>query len=223
MGRLRFGKMELFDQRVAWVQSIVDVCRAQDVEVIFVSIPFHPSVLVYAGNYQEIHDFFAAFSAQNGVPFYDFNLAKDAWLPHDNAFYLDAQHLNGYGAERFTDLLAQVLLDAAAGEDTSRYFHDTFAQREAEYEGVLGVTLAGERQDGRVSATARAAAPQGVEAEYAFSITRGKKTLYQRDYEASPQWEVEADLSARKTYRLRVYVREKGSEVEYQAQRLLVL
>lgn len=62
------------------------------------------------------------------MDFYDFNLAKDAYLPIQKLEYFrDVDHLNSAGAEVFTQFFHKVVTGDA--RQNQKYFYDSYAQK----------------------------------------------------------------------------------------------
>ena len=69
-----------------------------------------------------------AFAEEQGVPFYDFNLAREEYLPiQDGKYFRDSGHLNQYGAEKFTPFFYQVVSGEEA--ENKKYFCDSYEER----------------------------------------------------------------------------------------------
>ena len=58
------------------------------------------------------------------MPLFDFNLLKERYtLLSDEVSFSDDSHLSGEGAEAFSAVMAEVLLEHRAGRDVSKRFY----------------------------------------------------------------------------------------------------
>ncbi len=111
-----------------WKQSVADIvsyCRAHDIEVSFFSVPITDCKLVDMGNYDEYIDFVTTFLSQYGCSYYDFNLARSEYLCLDDTDFYNDDHINKYGAEKFSKCFAGFI---AADADES-IFHASYAEK----------------------------------------------------------------------------------------------
>ena len=123
------------------LESIVDACRLRGCRVVLYDPPDHPDYLaaVPPSMVAEFTRFIAAFSAQHGLRFVDFNTQEArARLRLTDADFMDYTHLSTAGAERFTpELVRSVLLGEQRCEVAAT---DVQAATRPRLRGSLGVS-----------------------------------------------------------------------------------
>lgn len=92
-------------EQVNYLDKIIDLCRERGVNLYFISIPVYSGHLVKEARYNEIHNFFTQKARNEGITYIDFNLDEECSLKSDSSMYMDASHLNGKGAEAFSEYL----------------------------------------------------------------------------------------------------------------------
>ena len=63
-----------------------------------------------------------AFCRENGIPFYNFTYAREAFMPCLDKYYFDLHHFNKTGAEIFSDAFGRFLVMLKNGEDVEPLF-----------------------------------------------------------------------------------------------------
>ena len=104
-----------------WYRSLIDIidyCRKQQTELVFVIVPIPADLSVGKGNYQEYHDLVASIAMENGIPFYDFNLCRKEFFDTGNyRLFKDDDHLNAVGAEAFSVLFSRLCTGEISEEE----------------------------------------------------------------------------------------------------------
>ena len=105
--------------------ELFEYCKAHDIQVIMVTTPWPDySLMRYEreGGYAVAMANFEKLAAENDSVLLDFALVRpEVFEPTIEDFH-DAWHLNGEGAEKFTQVLADTLKKVEAGEDVSGQF-----------------------------------------------------------------------------------------------------
>jgi hypothetical protein len=98
-------ELGISETSVNYLDSILDLCLKEKIKPILVNSPVHPSY------YKHIPEkFIERFKSiekqllQKGIPMYNFERTF-----YEDSLYLNADHLNSYGAERFTKSLLDSL------------------------------------------------------------------------------------------------------------------
>lgn len=113
------------------LKAIAALCREHGAELILVDMPKTEFYNCKYDNHQFFHDWFAAFAAEEGISFYDFNLYKWKWaLVSDLDSFGDETHLIDYGARRFSEYLADFLTRRERGEELSQEFYADWLTRD---------------------------------------------------------------------------------------------
>ena len=97
-----------------YIGRIVEFCREEGIRLVFVTAPSFDRYLEEVGPYDMAHQYIQELADGFGVPYLDFNLCRDEYLNLGQESYIDVDHLNGDGAEKVTELLAE--LDAPVAE-----------------------------------------------------------------------------------------------------------
>ena len=122
-------EIDPYDQ--AYLDKILALCKAQDVEVILVATPISKSALCQASNLQHFYSWYKELASNHGLQFYDFNLykEKDSLLP-DDTMYFDTLHLNDEGASLFSAVFANLVRRTESREDVNKLFYDSYPAME---------------------------------------------------------------------------------------------
>ena len=109
---------------------IAAYCEEQGVRLVFFTAPLPSAYLADTEGYQAYVDYMRAFAAAHDTQYWDFSLWRDADLFSPQfEDYSDAHHLNGQGAEKFTQLFCQVAAASEAGEDVTPLFYEDLEQK----------------------------------------------------------------------------------------------
>ncbi len=111
------------------LNQITTLCQNSGIELILVNVPQSKAFNVTYDNLDYFHEWYADYAEKNGLKYYNFNLYKgiDTQLRDDNSFY-DMHHLNNDGAIAFSELYAEVMRRAQAGEDLQNEFYSSYAE-----------------------------------------------------------------------------------------------
>lgn len=111
------------------LEEVVRICREAGTEVVMITTPLTDREIWQHSGWDEFHEYYAEFARDHGASFLDFNLLRDRYRLFDDASsYGDQYHLCETGARAFSDVLADVIADADAGEDVSGRFYSTYAE-----------------------------------------------------------------------------------------------
>ncbi len=107
-----------------YLQKITDLCHRNKIRLIFINIP-EPMYLINSyGNYDEYIDYITEIAEVYGIEYYNFNLLNEDIFPDDRNLFKDNNHLNYDGAEKFTEILSEVIANPEIFEDIT-YFDST--------------------------------------------------------------------------------------------------
>lgn len=107
--------------------KIIDYCKANNIELVFVDPPMTDATLSVAGDFQAYVNFVKAVADKNEIQYWEFNQAKADTIVIERTDYCDSVHLNGFGAEKYTDALTRML-----GNEISDPFFDSFEEKKAQ-------------------------------------------------------------------------------------------
>lgn len=94
-----------------YLEKIVQLCKKEEIELIFLTAPSYKEYIETMDSYQEIHDFVQELADQKGVVYWDFNVLPEEILNLTTEDFMDEDHLNGSGAEKVTKCLAEFVLE----------------------------------------------------------------------------------------------------------------
>lgn len=100
-----------------YLERIIEYCKKRDIPITLFVSPMNDLQLLSTLQYDDYITEIRRLAAEYGISFYDFNLAKEEYLPlHSGEYFRDAGHLNADGAEVFTPFLYQVLEEGDCGD-----------------------------------------------------------------------------------------------------------
>ena len=121
------------------IDKIIDVCRKNNIELVFYTTPCSDFCISALGNYDEYYTFLKEFTASRGYEYHDFNLAKEKYLPMEDDDFRDDNHLNKKGVYKFTPVMCDYFLGNIPKDDM---FYNSYKQKmSATKEKVFGVIL----------------------------------------------------------------------------------
>ena len=93
-----------------WLIKIINLCRENDIKLIFVTAPIANVSMDYIKNYDVIHNCIADIAAEYDIAYYDYNIInkEEHLLTLDN--FRDDAHLNNSGVEIVSKHFANLLL-----------------------------------------------------------------------------------------------------------------
>lgn len=110
-----------------WLEKIINLCNENNVDIVLFSSPMPDINLIAYGYYDEYVNDIIDIADRYDVPYYDFNLAKEKYLPIQQYQYFgDDDHLNALGTELFTPFLWKVVSGEISGDDV---FYDSFEEK----------------------------------------------------------------------------------------------
>jgi hypothetical protein len=113
------------DYAMGYLNKIIEYCNDNDIELVLVNPPVTDVALVESGYYQEFIDCVNDVAEANGLEYWDFSLTKKEALTLSMSDYKNYNHLNGHGAEKFSECVSKVL----NGELDESAFYGTFAEK----------------------------------------------------------------------------------------------
>ena len=169
---------------------IIRFCREREIPITLFVSPIYDLQLISTKDYDDYVSAIKAFAAEYEVPFYDFNLAKEEYfLIQDDKYFSDAQHLNQYGAEKFTPFFYQVV--SGEEEDNKKYFCDSYEERLRESKPAVYGIYAEPLNDGDKCTTLWVASNRDTEMEYRITLKPdGKKRRQIQDFQENKKFEI---------------------------------
>jgi hypothetical protein len=103
------GHFTLGGRQPAYLQRMIALAQANNIQIVLVMPPIHPSYLTYfdhPDDWPAIIAFFQQFASEHSVSFYD----QSTVLGYTSADFFDPNHLNAMGAERFSTWLSEQVI-----------------------------------------------------------------------------------------------------------------
>lgn len=95
-----------------WCNTLYDIitfCDEKGISLSLVSAPVSGYMLTELQNYDEYVQIVQNMIADTDVEYYDFNLCRENYFPETSSLFKDQDHLNCYGAEKFSYLFADFI------------------------------------------------------------------------------------------------------------------
>ncbi len=108
------------------LSEIIDFCNHKNIELTLVTTPMSNFKLTDVKNYDEYINLVNELIEGTGVKYYDFNLCKEAYIPNDDTLFKDADHLNCYGAELFSNVFSKFFTGQISEEEL---FYDSYNEK----------------------------------------------------------------------------------------------
>ena len=110
--------------------DLIRLCQANGARVIVAVMPVSDQYLWRAENLDAFTEWANAYCAEHNVEFYDCNLLRERFSLFSDAdcYAGDPAHMSEKGARIFTEVFAQLIQDAADGQDVSDRFYASYSQ-----------------------------------------------------------------------------------------------
>ncbi len=122
-----------------YLRKIIEHCQSEKIPIVLFSSPIYELEIISVGQYDNYRCDVQKIAEEYEVPYYDFNLVKEEYLPIQNpGLFMDIGHLNDNGAELFTNFFYEVV--SSQPEDTEKYFYNSYEEKLASTEPeVFGI------------------------------------------------------------------------------------
>ena len=111
-----------------YIRMIIEYCNERKIPITLFVSPINDLQLISVVNYDDYVIEVKKLAAEYGIPFYDFNLAKEEYLPlQDSRNYRDIGHLNETGAKLFTTFFYEVVTGKEA--ENKKYFYRSYEEK----------------------------------------------------------------------------------------------
>lgn len=134
---------QINDEWYEYLNEIIDYCKNNGVELILTCAPLSDYLLsCYGDKYNDYHDLISRISENANIEFWDFSFCKKQYLPLNASNYCDSAHLNMYGAEIFSKLVAEILLGEKSVDEIC--FDNVEEKLQEDEPAVLGLVSTGD-------------------------------------------------------------------------------
>ncbi len=121
-------KNPLGEKSEKYLRKIISYCQERDIPITLFVSPIDELQIISTENYDNYINQIKEISEEYSVPFYDFNLAKDEYLPIQHGEYFkDIGHLNYAGASMFTPFFSEVV--SRDVNENENYFYTSYAEK----------------------------------------------------------------------------------------------
>lgn len=111
-----------------YLRKVIAYCQKRDIPITLFCVPIDDLRLISTVDYDAFVKQVREIAGENNVDFYDFNLAKEEYLPiHSGGYFKDIHHLNHIGSEMFTAFFHKVVSGNA--EDSKKYFYGSYTEK----------------------------------------------------------------------------------------------
>ncbi len=136
-----WNKINLDNISEEWFHNLEDIiafCDERDIALTLISAPMSNYLLSGVENYDEYIALIRGIIEDTNVNYYDFNLCKEEYFPNTSALFKDVDHMNCYGAEAFSYLLA-AFINGEISEN--ELFYDSYMEKLEQMEPtVFGIS-----------------------------------------------------------------------------------
>lgn len=110
--------------------DLIRLCQAQGARVVVAVVPVSDQRLWRAENLDAFTEWATAYCAEHNVEYYDFNLLRERFtlFSDTDCYSTDPEHMSGKGAKIFSRVFAEILRQAAEGQDVSDRFYASYSQ-----------------------------------------------------------------------------------------------
>lgn len=121
-------EMNLTEDAEKYLRRIIEYCQENNISITLFVSPIYELQLLSTENYDRYAKQIKDIAMEYEVSFYDFNMAKEDYLPIQNKeYFVDVGHLNAKGAELYTNFFNQVV--SADLMDNKDYFYQTYQEK----------------------------------------------------------------------------------------------
>lgn len=122
------GEHPIAETSEEYLRKIITYCQTNDIPITLFISPMYELQLISTENYDNYLDQVREIASEYNVAIYDFNLAKEEYLPiQDVRHFRDIGHLSSTGVDLYTDFFHKIMSRDTI--DNQKYFYDTYAQK----------------------------------------------------------------------------------------------
>jgi len=106
---LSYKSSKWSNKQIVYFNKIIQLCKKNDMEIIFVTTPLPPTSLSMIENYNSIHKAFQEIADYNQINYIDYNVINNELKIFNDQHFMDEQHLNLEGVMVLNKNFAQAL------------------------------------------------------------------------------------------------------------------
>lgn len=130
------SKEPMGEKAEEYLRKIIQYCQKKNIPITLFVSPMDNLQLISTVNYDYYVEQVREIAEEYQVDFYDFNLAKEQYLPlYEEKGFRDVGHLNAKGAEIFTPFFYQIV--TGDKDDNKQFFYDSYADKLSDMEPLV--------------------------------------------------------------------------------------
>lgn len=133
------ANMEMTGDAKEYLRKIIEYCQKKGISITLFQAPVYKLEIMSYEKYDDYTSSVKAVAEQYQVPYYDFNLIREEYLPiQELRYFVDTGHLNTNGAELFTNFFSEIT--ERNPEENNNLFHRSFQEKlQAENTEIIGI------------------------------------------------------------------------------------
>lgn len=197
------------DKSEQYCRKAIEYCQRKDIPITLFICPINDLQLISTEGYDNYINEVREIAEEYEIPFYDFNLAKEQYVPlQQDQHFRDVGHLNSFGAAVFTPFFHEVVSGKEA--ENEKYFYTSYADKLKETApAIYGIYY----RDSEESRTMWIASNRDSEMEYRIILTPNEEEPHiVQDFDTNKEF----TISQEETGVCIITARMKGSSQEIQ-------
>ncbi len=147
-----------------------DLCEKNGSKLLVIISPNLTAHALRRNTYLEQNAIFRSYCLEQGIPCYDFSMAKHSFVPVLDEYYYDLFHLCGSGADLFSEKFAEFFNLYASGKPVDHLFYSSADEYLDAIDFITNVWLDQATQGDMTLFTAECMRGRTVSPEYRFSL-----------------------------------------------------
>ena len=119
----KFNKLQISDKTKLYLDKCVQLCKDNNIQLVFVSPPTSMAHIYSISNFQDIVDYITDYANKNNVPYHNLSYLKDREILFPDTMFYDFKHINKNGAAVVSEKYAEILSRCLQGADINEYFY----------------------------------------------------------------------------------------------------
>ena len=132
---------EIFDASKSLLMRYKALCEQKGSKLIVMLFPNLTAHALAEPGFLPYGESLMKFCRENGIPCFNFQYAKAEFMENLDGYYYDLYHMNGDGADLFSEAFSRFFNAYAAGEDVSGWFYENSADYLASIDRITNVWL----------------------------------------------------------------------------------
>lgn len=199
----KYGQVRILEENPMGEESreylfkIIQYCKKRGIPITLFVSPVDHLQLISTQNYDCFVDEMKEIADEYEVPFYDFNLAREEYLPvWHNECFRDVGHLNIWGAEMFTRFLYKIV--SGDEVENKKYFYDSYAEKLCDLQpaiyGIYYRDNENESETAETIVTMQIASNRNTGMEYRIILDPKEGEPYMiQDFEENKEFQIPAE------------------------------